>query len=288
MLSPSPGARSLRSFLGQTRNRVGLVVVTLAVVAVPLVSGVFSTTAAGSKRLSRSSNASILARVAVTHNQFQARMEERFLSNPRDRLLREEFLKHHRVAHPVAAFAHHQGSARQRRMISLSRHRAISVILRRDFAIFRSRSASASDAGSGLPGFVQASLAANPFDINVAQAKWIRLPSGQGLWAVPGANGACVVAAPPSYVQGCNGVAETAAGGLLLLSRIKDAHGVSSATITGMVPDGARPPEVGMANGAVEHPSVADNVFSITTAGAPSTLTTGDARGGTHTWKLTS
>jgi len=173
--------------------------------------------------------------------------------------------------------------ARQARQLARSAREPIPRALAQHFEVFRQpppRSAPIKP----LPAFARASIAANPQDLNVDEARFVRYPGTSGFWVVPGRLGVAIATSstPPGLtIDGAP------------LSRVLGGRMVASTgsappqeTVYGLVPDGNPQVTIRLADGTTRTVRVIDNAYVVTLTQRPSTLTARDAAGQTVTVRV--
>jgi hypothetical protein len=173
--------------------------------------------------------------------------------------------------------------AAQARLIERSAHEPIARGLVEHFSVLRQpppRSAPL----KALPAFARADIAANPQQLNVDQARFVRYPGTPGFWLVPGRLGVAIAtsSSPPGFST--DGAP---------LKRVLDARMVASfggapprETVYGLVPDGNPTVTIKLADGTSKSVRVIDNAYSVTVTQRPTSLTAKDAAGQTVTVRV--
>lgn len=170
------------------------------------------------------------------------------------------------------------------RAIQGSARVSVSASLRQKFHVFALRHghSAGSTSTDRLPVRVAAGIASNGFAVNVMQA--VKVPSGGGVWLVPGNNAACIVGNGPAFVTACApltgtpGAAES--GGLLFTDSA--AKGEAPDSIVGLAPDGNTRVTLRLSDGSTKTVPVMDNVYVLHQSNLAS-VTLASADGADHT-----
>lgn len=190
-----------------------------------------------------------------------------------------------------------------------SGHRApaIAAVLRRHFAVFRSKAHASKVARLGahkialaakqqaLPRSVAQKLSATSgYQVDPSEAGAIPGPNNSTLWIVPGQTGTCLELRQPtaedpsgaSLADACDGIQTpygADSGRFFMITGVPDS---ASVTVSGLVPDGNATVQIDTASGQQIAVPVVDNVYSVNVVG-PTALVAKAADGDSVTAAIT-